>query len=99
MGAVKNALTREGYDPSIMDLDPAKSVEYQQAVEGMSKGTDLDPEKSIPINKEELDDKGPPLNEDPKYMKFFTMLNMVRGYHMCTSCSYVSNQSYICHSS
>ena len=37
MGAVKNALTREGYDPSIMDLDPAKSVEYQQAVEGMSK--------------------------------------------------------------
>lgn len=60
---------------------------------------DLDPEKSIPINKEELDDKGPPLNEDPKYMKFFTMLNMVRGYHMCTSCSYVSNQSYICHSS
>ena len=32
MGAVKNALQRDGLDPSIMDLDPEKSVEYQKAV-------------------------------------------------------------------
>ena len=32
MVAVKNALTREGHDSSIMDLDPEKSVEYQQAL-------------------------------------------------------------------
>lgn len=32
MGAVKNALQRDGHDPSIMDLDPEKSVEYQKAM-------------------------------------------------------------------
>ncbi|KAL7551802.1 hypothetical protein ACHAWF_014998 [Thalassiosira exigua] len=32
MGAVKNALQRDGLDPSIMDLDPEKSVEYQRAM-------------------------------------------------------------------
>ena len=29
MGAVKNALQRDGKDPSIMDLDPEKSVKSQ----------------------------------------------------------------------
>ena len=28
-GAVKNALSRDGKDPSIMDLDPNKSVAFQ----------------------------------------------------------------------
>ena len=32
MGAVQNAMQREGLDPSIMDLDPEKSVEYQKAM-------------------------------------------------------------------
>ncbi len=32
MGAVKNAMTRDGLDPTIMDLDPDKSVEYQKAM-------------------------------------------------------------------
>lgn len=29
MGAVKNALQRDGLDPSIMDLDPDSSVKFQ----------------------------------------------------------------------
>ena len=32
MGAVKNAMTRDGLDPAIMDLDHDKSVEYQMAM-------------------------------------------------------------------
>ena len=32
MGAVQNALQRDGHDPSIMDLNPEKSVEYQKAM-------------------------------------------------------------------
>ena len=49
VGAVKNALTREGHDPSIMDLDPEKSVEYQQALasgKGKSKKKKLLKKKS-----------------------------------------------------
>eukprot|EP00934_Nitzschia_sp_Nitz4_P006014 Nitzschia sp. Nitz4//scaffold124_size66437//25636//38731//NITZ4_006111-RA/size66437-processed-gene-0.6-mRNA-1//1//CDS//3329534552//6004//frame0 len=34
MGAVKNALVRDGKDPSIMDLDPNKSVKSQLAPKG-----------------------------------------------------------------
>lgn len=57
-GAVQNAMERDGEDPSIMDLDPEKSVASQ-------------------LNKEEeIVDTGPPLKEDPKYVKFFKMLKM-----------------------
>jgi hypothetical protein len=42
MGAVKNALQRDGLDPSIMDLDPGRSVVSQlQAIE--EKEVDKDP--------------------------------------------------------
>ena len=51
MGAVKNAIQRDGLDPSIMDLDPEKSVASQLEKE------------------EELVDDGPPLKEDPTYVK------------------------------
>ncbi|KAL7542696.1 hypothetical protein ACHAXR_011993, partial [Thalassiosira sp. AJA248-18] len=37
MGAVQNAIQRDGHDPSIMDLDPEKSLEYQKAM-ASSKG-------------------------------------------------------------
>ena len=56
-GSVQNAMERDGEDPSIMDLDPEKSVASQ-------------------LNKEEEIDTGPPLKEDPKYVKFFKMLKM-----------------------
>ena len=57
-GSVQNAMERDGEDPSIMDLDPEKSVASQ-------------------LNKEEeIVDTGPPLKEDPKYVKFFKMLKM-----------------------
>ena len=61
MGAVKNAMQRDEQDPTIMDLDPEKSLESQRPPE---KSTDGDDE--------------PPLNEDPKYAKYFKMLKMVR---------------------
>lgn len=32
MGAVQNAVERDGLDPSVMDLDPEKSLEYQKAM-------------------------------------------------------------------
>ena len=60
IGAVKNALVRDGKDPSVMDLDPNKSVKSQL--------------QSNPKGKEE--DTGPALKDDPDYEKFFKMLKM-----------------------
>ena len=60
MGAVKNALQRDGKDPSIMDLDPEKSIKSQ-----MGGGGEPEPK-----------DEGPPLKEDPDYQKYFKMLKM-----------------------
>ena len=57
VGAVKNALQRDGKDPSIMDLDPNKSTKSQ-------------------LKKEEDEDDGPPLKEDPDFIKYFKMLKM-----------------------
>ena len=62
MGAVKNAMQRDGLDPTIMDLDPNKSVSSQMK--------DDDDE-------EDDEDEGPPLKEDEKYQKYFKMLKMV----------------------
>lgn len=61
MGAVKNAMTRDSEDPSIMDLDPEKSVASQLKQEE---------------EEEEDVDKSPPLKDDPKYTKYFKMLKM-----------------------
>jgi len=56
MGAVKNAIQRDGQNPDIMDLDPEKSVASQ-----MKKDDDDDDE--------EEEDTGPPLKDDPAYSK------------------------------
>jgi hypothetical protein len=48
MGAVKNALQRDGKDPSIMDLDPNKSVKSQMASEHKSDEDDGPPLKEDP---------------------------------------------------
>merc|ERR1712194_774510 len=58
VGAVKNAIQRDGLDPSIMDLDPEKSIASQLNIE------------------EEPVDDGPPLKEDPTYVKYFKMVKM-----------------------
>jgi len=60
MGAVKNAMQRDGQNPDIMDLDPEKSVASQM------KKDDEDEEA----------DTGPPLKDDPAYSKYFKMLKM-----------------------
>lgn len=73
---MQNAMTRDGEDPSIMDLDPEKSVASQ-----------------LNNKEEELVDKGPPLKEDPKYVKFFKMLKMVSGIkYSCSFIMHVTNQ-------
>eukprot|EP00978_Attheya_sp_CCMP212_P035606 scaffold155757_cov33-Attheya_sp.AAC.1 len=61
IGAVKNAVVRDGKDPGIMDLDPEKSIKSQ------TKGGGDD---------EPIEDTGVPLKEDPDYKKFFSMLKM-----------------------
>ena len=62
MGAVQNAMQREGLDPSVMDLDPDKSVASQL--------------NKVEDKEEEIADNGPPLKEDPTYVKYFKMLKM-----------------------
>jgi len=76
---VQNAMTRDGEDPSIMDLDPDKSVASQ-----------------LNNKEEELVDKGPPLKEDPKYVKFFKMLKMVSGIKYALYDEYNSILSHTC---
>jgi hypothetical protein len=55
MGAVKNAVQRDGKDPSMMDLDPNKSIMSQT-------GGGVD-------NGEEDKDTGVPLKDDPDFSK------------------------------
>jgi len=69
MGAVKNAMTRDGLDPDIMDLDHDKSVASQIEVDD---------------DDDDADD-GPPLKEDEKYQKYFKMLKMVRVFAIFSS--------------
>ncbi len=60
MGAVKNALTRDGKDPSVMDLNPKQSLKSQ--MKGGPSGSD--------------GDNGVALKDDPEYSKYFKMLKM-----------------------
>ena len=53
MGAAKQACVRDGKDPSIMDLDPEKSLASQTG------GGDSNAAQ----------DSGPPLKDDPDYAK------------------------------
>ena len=68
IGAVKNALQRDELDPSIMDLDATKSLSSQvKAVKKVAKQ---------PYKDRKINDKSPPLKDDPTYSKFFKMLKM-----------------------
>ena len=58
MGAAKQACVRDGKDPSIMDLDPEKSLKSQRG------GKD----------KNNSQDSGPPLKDDPEYAKVSLLL-------------------------
>ena len=110
----KHAMSRDQMDPSILDLDPEKSLKsqlapaegdggpplkddpkyikyYKMMKMGLPKDAvkhamardqldpsilDLDPEKSLKSQTESADDTGPPLKEDPKYIKYFKMMKM-----------------------
>ena len=56
----QHAMTRDQMDPSILDLDPEKSLKSQ-----------LTPKEG-----EGGDDDGPPLKDDPKYVKYYKMMKM-----------------------
>jgi len=61
MGAVKNAMQRDGLDPTILDLDPQKSLESQRPSEQEKEIEDVDSnptEKNEPT-KELIGDKSP----------------------------------------
>ena len=60
IGAVRQALQKEGKDPDIAEMDPNKSLSSQQ--------------KAKPKQPEEPAD--PALQDDPEYIKFFKMLKM-----------------------
>ena len=55
MGAVKNAMQRDGIDPTILDLDPQKSLESQRPSE---QGKEID-DTDLKPNKELIGDKSP----------------------------------------
>ena len=61
MGAVKNAMQRDGLDPTILDLDPEKSLESQRPSGEQEKeieDVDLKPTENEPT-KELIGDKSP----------------------------------------
>ena len=62
VGAVKNALSRDGLDPGIIDYDPERSLKSQQG------GGDDEEEDEA--------DTGPALKDDPVYAKYFKMLKV-----------------------
>ena len=61
MGAVKNAMQRDGLDPTILDLDPEKSLECQRPSREQEKETEdvnSKPNENVPT-KESIGDKSP----------------------------------------
>merc|ERR1712028_323521 len=61
LGAIKNALVRDGRDPNIIDFDPNKSLKSQL-------GQPSGPSADEGINNEEV-----PLKDDVDYKKYFKM--------------------------
>ena len=65
MGAVKNAMTRDGLDPDIMDLDHDKSVASQM------KGDDNDADDGPPLKEDE---------KYQKYFKMLKMVSSRKAF-------------------
>jgi hypothetical protein len=74
-GAVRHAMQKDEVDPSILDLDPEKSLSSQREPSGDSTNADGAEEKDegTPGDGADVD---PPLRDDPKYQKYFKMLKM-----------------------
>jgi len=64
LGAVKQAMVKDGKDSTILDLDPEKSLASQRPKEQSDKKIEDDPSSLLPLKK------------DPEYMKYFKMINM-----------------------
>ena len=65
LGAIKNALVRDGRDPNIIDFDPNKSLKSQL-------GQPSGPSADEGINNEEV-----PLKDDVDYKKYFKMKSIM----------------------
>ena len=74
MGAVKNAMTRDGLDPAIMDLDHDKSVASQM------KGDDDDVDDGPPLKADE---------KYQKYFKMLKMVSVTKLYIFVSSCNHI----------
>ena len=74
MGAVKNAMTRDGLDPAIMDLDHDKSVASQM------KGDDDDVDDGPPLKADE---------KYQKYFKMLKMVRVTKPYIFVSSCNHI----------
>ena len=74
MGAVKNAMTRDGLDPAIMDLDHDKSVASQM------KGDDDDVDDGPPLKADE---------KYQKYFKMLKMVRVTKLYIFVSSCNHI----------
>lgn len=72
IGAVKNAVQRDGKDGSVMDLDPNKSLKFQQQQQQSGGG-----------GEEEAVDTGVPLKDDPEYAKVRCVLLLLRVCECC----------------
>lgn len=66
LGAVMNACERDSVDPTVMELDPNKSLASQRK----------EKEDKTKAEEEEDTDTGPPLKDDPTYGKYFKMLKV-----------------------
>jgi len=66
LGAVMNACERDSVDPTVMELDPNKSLASQRK----------EKEDEAKAEEEEEADTGPPLKDDPTYGKYFKMLKV-----------------------
>ena len=68
LGAVMNACERDSVDPTVMELDPNRSLASQRKKEDDKSKADGDDEEEA--------DSGPALKDDPTYGKYFKMLRV-----------------------
>ena len=68
LGAVMNACERDSVDPTVMELDPNKSLASQRK--------EKEDKAKAGEEEEETADTSPPLKDDPTYGKYFKMLKV-----------------------
>jgi len=83
MGAVRNAMTRDKLDPTVLDLDPEKSLESQR------QPVDVPQLQEDPVVNEDA-----PIKDNPNLAKYHKMLKMV-SLRATLTCMYLSPMHHI----